>query len=193
MSANDGVARSAAPRKRKAEGDSGTVPNKISRKEIPSTAARRQEAKDVKPSQGRRSRSPEKVKGATGVTQKPKRAPTDLGYKGTMRPSANTSTYTGTMRPSGSTSRSSSQPASKPKDKVRYAGYASYSENSDDDMHSDDWDDDLSDMEAGISDVEEEEMSSLRAAKKEDEEALRQENELKRKKLEKTKQLASRR
>ncbi len=153
---------------------------------------KRPEGKVARPGQARRSKSPEKLKGASDVAQKPKRVPTDLGYKGTMRTSANTSAYTGTMRPSGSASRTAPRSPAKPKEKVRMAGYASYSEHSDDDMHSDDWDDEMSDMEAGMSDVEEEEMFSLRAAKREDDQAIREENELRRKKAEK-KTLASRR
>lgn len=164
-------------------------------KEQEEAKKKKPDTKDARPGLARRSRSPEKGKAAPGVTQKPKRAPVDLGYKGTMRPSVNTSTYKGTMRPSGdpsrgSASRSPAPAASKPKEKVRMAGYASYSEHSDDEG-SDGWDDD-SDMEAGAFDLEEEEDFSLRQARRDDADELKMENELKRKKLER-KSMASRR
>ncbi|KAF2099684.1 hypothetical protein NA57DRAFT_75187 [Rhizodiscina lignyota] len=157
-------------------------------KEAEERRTKKLEARGARLGKARRSVSPEKGKATLGVTQKPKREPVDLGYKGTARPAASTTAYKGTMRPSGTASRGSASrsPAPpKPKEKIRMAGYASYSEHedSDDEMHSDDWDD-LSDMEAGAFDLEEEEMRSLRQARKDDIEEQKLENELKRKKLE---------
>ena len=124
------------------------------------------------------------------------------GYKGTMRPSAAAPAYKGTMRPTAATTVSkarssgsdksryddrsrSSSVAARPKEKVRMAGYASYSEadsrgDEDEEDEEDDYASDVSsDMEAGMADVDEEEELSMRVARKEDEEALRLENELK--------------
>ena len=139
------------------------------------------------------------AKADTPAKEKSKQS--DTGYKGTMRPSAAAPVYKGTMRPSPATnnvsksrphgldksryedrSRSSSVTA-KGKVKGRMAGYASYSEvdlqDEEDEEDEDDGSDMSSDMEAGMDDMYEEEQQSLRAARKEDEEALREENELK--------------
>jgi len=119
-------------------------------------------------------------------TQRPKKAPIDLGYKGTMRPVATGPGYNGTMKApirTGNTTRVPDRslvnrspdrrrsPSPLPGEK-RYT----YLESGDDE---DDYGDDESDdMEAyGYDDLEREEMESLRAAQKEDAEALRQESE----------------
>lgn len=151
-----------------------------------------------------RSRSAEPQGAKAAGPQKEKRKPLDLGYKGTMRPAAPESSYKGTMslnapkarKPGyesdrgryGDRSRSTSvgaKPMVKEKG-ARYAGYASYSENDSEDEE--DYESE-SDMEAAAFDLEEEEQASLLAAKKEDLQALKEENELKRKKLERKKML----
>lgn len=152
---------------------------------------KRREAKDPRRSAGNHSRSQSPAKGKSSAAQKEKRPAVDTGYKGTMRPSAPTptqSSYKGTMRPSGS-SKPSAKDTSK-KEKIRMAGYASYSENEDDDMWEDSFDD-LSDMEAGAFDLEEEEQFSLRHAKKEDLDALNEEAAHKRAKLERKRAIIS--
>ncbi|KAF2238103.1 hypothetical protein EV356DRAFT_564295 [Viridothelium virens] len=121
--------------------------------------------------------------------------PAESGYKGTMRPSAAAPTaYKGTMRASASTpnlakGRPSAPDKTRSKEKGRMAGYASYSEA---DSYDDEDDEELeeeeeegghgsdmsSDMEAGMDDVFDEEQLSLRVARKEDDEALKEENEL---------------
>lgn len=163
-------------------------------KEKEEAMKRRREIRERQNGKSSRSHSPTKSKPSAAVLpQKPKREPTDLGYKGTMRPAPQQS-YKGTIRPtSGASSKKPSQDdePSRKGSKVRMAGYASYSENDSDEME-EDWDD-LSDMEAGMDEVEEEELASARVARKEDLEALRQEEELKRKKMERKKAVALRR
>ncbi|KAL9085733.1 MAG: hypothetical protein Q9165_007482 [Trypethelium subeluteriae] len=127
---------------------------------------------------------------------KVKLKPADSAYKGTMRPSAAAPTaYKGTMRPSASTTslakgHSSASDKSRSKEKGRMAGYASYSEADSFDEEDDEeleeeeeeggyGSDMSSDMEAGMDDVFDEEQMSLRVARKEDDEALKEENELK--------------
>lgn len=113
----------------------------------------------------------------------------DYGYTGTMRPKPAESSYKGTMgmRQTGSKDGSRRWDAERGRDagyssRDRYAGYTSYDE-------SDVEESDLSDMEAGAFDLEQEEFRSLRAARKEDEEALREEEAHRRAKLERRRKL----
>ena len=131
--------------------------------------------------------SKEKKKVEVGYqgTARPARKPVEVGYKGTARPSS-----------VPATSSRNGTPAAKPKPnpaKGRYDGYADWDEL--DDMEDDEEDDYESDassvMEGGIWDVEEEEQLALKAAKKEDAEALAEENRLKREKEERKKKLAA--
>ncbi|KAF2146883.1 uncharacterized protein K452DRAFT_242056 [Aplosporella prunicola CBS 121167] len=122
-----------------------------------------------------------------GVPAKEKRKPVDLGYSGTMRPSAKEPTYQGTMKSGGSRkpgqdrassydrSRSTSLSARPPPSRYRYA------EDEEDDEEEDY--ESESDMEAGMFDVDREEMESLRVARREDELALKEEEEHRRRKL----------
>jgi len=137
-----------------------------------------------------RSRSPDPRSTKGGVKQEPqkekKKKPLELGYKGTMRPAAPEPAYKGTMntkRPARD-ERSTSAPTHKRPDPSRdkYRGYFTDEEEEDDGYYDES---DLSDMEAGLSDVEAEEQAALRQAKKDDENELRLENELKRQKSEK--------
>lgn len=128
---------------------------------------------------------------------KEKRKPVDVGYQGTARPAKKPVEvgYKGTARPASapaSTSRNGT-PALKSKPnpgKGRYDGYADWDELDDMDGDEDDYASDASsDMEGGVWDVEEEEQLALKAAKKEDAEALAEEMRLKREKDERKRKL----
>jgi hypothetical protein len=113
----------------------------------------------------------------------------ELSYKGTMKKPAEPLNYKGTMRAAGS----GPKPAAKkgmPQDK--YGGYASWSDldEVEDEEEEDGYESEGSDdMEAGFDDVETEESAALRAARKEDQEALEEEARLKREKLERQRKL----
>jgi hypothetical protein len=118
-------------------------------------------------------------------------------YKGTAKP-ANLAkpakpqpSYKGTMKPGGSTTQKSNQ---KDRDgrpsKPRYDEYAATDEDDLDDVEANEYGSDESDdMEAGFSDVEQEETIAIRTARKEDEEEARLEAQLKREKEERKKRL----
>ena len=134
-----------------------------------------------------RSKSAEPLASKGGPVKKD-RKPVDLGYKGTMRAAPAPLTYTGTMRPSGS-AVSRKAPPGPPRGGERYR-YASYSDEEDDDVDEEQEDyESESDMEAGMDEVDYEEEQAARIARREDAEALREENELKRSKLEKKRKL----
>ncbi|KAF2626926.1 hypothetical protein BU25DRAFT_449083 [Macroventuria anomochaeta] len=133
-----------------------------------------------------------------GDASKVHRKPAEVGYQGTARPAKTAAPigYKGTARPQSTTAPSSrgGTPAVKPKpkpEKGRYDGYADWSDL--DDMKDDEEDDYASDvssdMEGGMWDVEQEEQLALKAAKKEDAEALAEEMRLKREKEEKKRKL----
>ncbi|KAF9699649.1 hypothetical protein EKO04_002252 [Ascochyta lentis] len=134
---------------------------------------------------------------AKGDALKTQRKPAEVGYQGTARPTKAAAPigYKGTARPQSATAPSSrgGTPAAKPKakpEKGRYDGYADWSDL--DDMEDDEEDyasDASSDMEGGMWDVEQEEQLALKAAKKEDAEALAEEMRLKREKEEKKRKL----
>ncbi|KAF2788143.1 hypothetical protein K505DRAFT_329144 [Melanomma pulvis-pyrius CBS 109.77] len=131
---------------------------------------------------------------------KEKRRPADLGYQGTARPAKKPVEigYKGTARPAnnitGAAGKAGGPAAAKAKSKVgqgRYGGYASWSDEELDEEE-DDYDSDASsDMEGGLWDVENEEQVALKVAKKEDAQALKEENELKRQKEERRLKLAA--
>lgn len=138
-----------------------------------------------------------KVAEVKGDASKTQRKPAEVGYQGTARP-AKTATpigYKGTARPTSTNAPSSrgGTPAAKPKpkpEKGRYDGYADWSDLDDIEDEEDDYASDASsDMEGGIWDVEQEEQLALKAAKKEDAEALAEEMRLKREKEEKKRKL----
>nr|POF12753.1 hypothetical protein CFP56_09905 [Quercus suber] len=110
-----------------------------------------------------------------------KRPAEPLSYQGTMKkPTAAPLAYKGTMgrEPSGAPKASAKQ---KGMGQDKYGGYASWSDLSDaedEDEEEDDYDSD-EDMEAGFEDVGMEEEMALRAARKEDQEAQREEERLK--------------
>lgn len=130
-----------------------------------------------------RSKSVEPVDLKTGAPIKEKRKVVDVGYKGTMRAAPTAPSYSGTMRGSGAVSRKSAPP---PKE-ASYR-YADYSDEEDEEEEEENYDSE-SDMEAGLDEVDFEEQESTRLAKKEDAEALRLENQLKKEKAEKKRKL----
>jgi len=135
-----------------------------------------------------RSKSAEPLGPSTGATKKD-RKPADLGYKGTMRAGPTPLAYTGTMRPSGPAVRKPQPAKSKMGgDRYRYASYSDEEEEEDEMSEQEDYESE-SDMEAGMDEVDAEEEQAARIARKEDAEALREENELKRAKLEKKRKL----
>lgn len=133
-----------------------------------------------------------------GDSSKEKKKSNDVGYQGTARPSKPPVQvgYKGTARPSSapaSTSRGGT-PTAKQKSKLaknRNDGYADWSDldEMEDDEEEDYESDGSSDMEGGMWDVEEEEQKALKAAKKEDAEALAEEMRLKREKEERKRKL----
>lgn len=156
--------------------------------------------KGKKPAPGVPARTPDAKPEAVNE----KRKPADLGYQGTARPAKKPVEvgYKGTARPMAATAAPAARPGAAPaaaKKKAkppqdRYSGYAAWSDldEMDDDDQEDDYDSDASsDMEGGIWDVEEEEAKALKAAKREDAEALAEENELKRAKEERKRKLAA--
>lgn len=121
--------------------------------------------------------------------------PVEVGYQGTARPKQPVHIgYRGTARPASapaSTSRGGTPTTkAKPKpEKGRYDGYADWSDLDDMEDEDDHASDGSSDMEGGVWDVEEEEQLALKAAMREDAEALAEENRLKREKEERKKKL----
>lgn len=108
-------------------------------------------------------------------------------YKGTMKKQPpEPLAYRGTMRKAGS------GPKPEPKKGMaqdKYGGYASWSDLDDAEEEEEDPYDSEDDMEGGFDDVEAEESAALRAARKEDQEALAEEERLKREKLERKRRL----
>ena len=122
-----------------------------------------------------------------------KKAP-ELSYKGTMKKPTTVEreplTYKGTMRRPDPAAAREKEKQKRLKDD-KYSGYVSWSDldDAEDDEPVDYESDVSSDMEGGFDDMEREEMSALRAAKKEDQEALEEEDRLKREKLERKRKL----
>lgn len=158
-------------------------------------------SKGKKPTPG----APSRTADAKVDAAKEKRKPADLGYQGTARPAKKPLEigYKGTARPSTAVApaaRPGASAATKKKVKPaqdRYSGYAEWSdlddmEDDDEEEEEDDYASDASsDMEGGMWDLEKEETEALKAAKREDAEALAEENELKRAKEERKRKLAA--
>lgn len=147
--------------------------------------------RDKKAGGGNRSGSSEPTTRKPGEQGKEKRKAVDLGYTGTARPKAKSAEpqYKGTMglpRPS----QARKPPVAQKQAASRYSRYADYSDEELDDEEAD-YESDLSDMEAGIDDVEEEEEFALQAAKRDDAKEKAIENELKRQKQERKNKLAA--
>ncbi|KAF1999484.1 hypothetical protein P154DRAFT_564016 [Amniculicola lignicola CBS 123094] len=136
---------------------------------------------------------------AKGGLNKEKREPSKLTYQGTARPvnKPPEAGYKGTARPAstaaGPGGKTSVLGRSNPKPKAgagRYDGYRDWSDLSDaEDGEDYPSEEEESDMEGGLWDMEEEEEKALRVAKKEDAEALREENEHKKQKEERKRKL----
>ncbi|KAH7124036.1 hypothetical protein B0J11DRAFT_530530 [Dendryphion nanum] len=118
-------------------------------------------------------------------TARPIKKPVETGYKGTARPNSVTPGAVGKTGASSAARAKSKQP------QRRDDGYANWSDLDDMDDEEEDYEsaEDLSDMEGGIWDVEEEEQMALKVARKEDAEALAEENEHKRQKEERKRKL----
>lgn len=151
--------------------------------------------RDPKAASNSRGKSVEPVDPKTGASVKDKRKPVEVAYKGTMRSNAPAApAYRGTMGgPGGAAARKPTAQASA-SSRYGYGGrnrYASYSdeEEEEDDDDQNDYESE-SDMEAGMDEMYEEEEASSRIARREDAEALAEENELKRQKAERKRKLA---
>ncbi|RMY70320.1 hypothetical protein D0863_05866 [Hortaea werneckii] len=151
--------------------------------------AKEQAAKKNQPPQDDRSRSGTPMN-KPGVPKKP-----ELSYKGTMKkpaekekPERQPLSYRGTMRPAGSQPK---PPPKKGEAQDKYGGYASWSDLDDaEDEEEGYYDEDSEDdMEGGFEEMEQEESRALKAARKEDQEALEEEERLKNEKLERKKKL----
>lgn len=128
---------------------------------------------------------------ASGLVAKKKVAAP--AYKGTAKskPQLPQPTYKGTMKPASSTAK---PPSARDGDanprKPRYDEYAATDEDEMNDVEEDEYGSDGSDdMEAGFTDVEQEETVAAKAARKEDEEEARLEAKLKKEKEERRKRL----
>ena len=110
-----------------------------------------------------------------------KAAAATTGYAGTARP-----------RPGASSRTSAGTSSSRDRDRFRYRGSSrrdTYASEEDDEVEEEDYYSDESDMEAAAFEVDEEEEAAARIARREDAEALADENRLKREKLEKKRRL----
>lgn len=118
-------------------------------------------------------------------TARPAKKPADIGYKGTARPS---SVGPAPGKPGPAAAKAKPKPS-----QSRYGGYANWSDVEDDEEDEEEEDDYASDvssdMEANRWDLEEEETMALKVAKKEDAEALAEEERAKREKEERKRKL----
>ena len=117
-----------------------------------------------------------------------KSGPTETSFKSTIKKKAEPLAYKGTMRAVGPGEAKEKQ-KSKGQAQDKYGGYADWSDL--DDMEDEEGygSDGSSDMDAGWDDVEEEESRALRVARKEDQEALEEEERLRRDKMQRKKRL----
>jgi protein SPT2 len=143
--------------------------------------------RDKKTGTGSRTGSSEPAARKPGEQPKEKRKAVDLGYTGTARPKSKSAEpqYKGTM----GLARPGQMRKAPVVQKQAASRYADYSEEELD--NEEDYESDLSDMEAGMFDVEEEEELALREAKKDDAREKALENELKRQKQERKTKLAA--
>lgn len=137
-----------------------------------------------------RSGTPGDGKAAVAAGPQAKKGPVQVGYSGTMRKPPAAVGYTGTMR-----AKDPAKPAPpvKQKDKFggqdRYGGYASWSDLSGAEEEEEDYGSESDDMEGGFDDLEREEAATARLARREDLEALAEEERHKKEKLERKKKL----
>ena len=204
--AGPATASTAAPKKgylamlQKAKEKDATKPVAPPIKHEPTKILSRKERLALKAEAGAKGKKP--VAGLPSRTVDPKADPSkekkkvEVGYQGTARPAKKPVEvgYKGTARPASApvTSSRNGAPAAKPKPnppKGRYDGYADWDDLDAMDDEEDYASDGSSDMEGGMWDVEEEEQMALKVAKKEDAEALAEENRLKKEKEERKKKL----
>jgi len=144
--------------------------------------------KSGKPALADRNRPASLTEGQSSTQKKAQ----ETSYKGTMKKAVEPLAYKGTMR-AGETAQPRAKPVvKKGMGQDRYGGYASWSDLSDaeDESEEDEYDSAASsDMEGGFDDMEREETAALRAARKEDQEALAEEERHRREKLERKKKL----
>lgn len=108
----------------------------------------------------------------------------ELSYKGTMKKAAQPLSYKGTMRAASAGGPAREKEKKKGLAQDKYGGYASWSDLDDAEDEEEDYDSEgSSDMEGGFDDVEREETTALKAARKEDMEALEEEEAHRREKL----------
>ncbi|KAK4635434.1 hypothetical protein CLAFUW4_00785 [Fulvia fulva] len=140
-----------------------------------------------------RSRSGTPVDAKGGVSKKP-----ESTYKGTMKKPEKKAverqefTYKGTMRKNEPGAPQAKPAAKKGMAQDKYGGYASWSDLDEaEDEEGEDYESDASSdmMDAGFDDMEKEDRMALAAAKKEDQEALAEEERHRREKLERKKKL----
>ena len=125
----------------------------------------------------------------SGTPVTTKAGPTETSFKGAMKKKAEPLAYRGTMRAVGPGEAKEKQ-KTKGQAQDKYGGYADWSDL--DDMEDEEegyGSDGSSDMDAGWDDVEEEESRALRVARKEDQEALEEEERLRRDKMQRKKRL----
>jgi len=139
-----------------------------------------------------RSRSNTPMDGKAALQKKP--ASESSGYKGTMNKKPAVArqefTYRGTMNKAGSGKPATSQTNKHSSGRSKYDDYVDWDELSDAVDEEDDYESDESDMmDAGFDDMEREDAAALRAAKKEDQEALEEEERHRREKLERKRKL----
>jgi hypothetical protein len=116
-----------------------------------------------------------------------RRKSSETGYQGTARPKKPVEiTYKGTARPAAGAvpGKAAGYAAAKPKpaQQGRYGGYASWSDEEEEEIEDDEEGYESSDMEAGAWDLDQEEQRALKEAKKEDALALAEEEAMKREK-----------
>lgn len=115
---------------------------------------------------------------------------TETSYKGTMRKAPVELGYKGTMKAAGHEKPASKPVAKKGLGQDKYGGYASWSDLDEAEDDEEDYDSGgSSDMEGGFDDVEREEIAALRAARREDQEALQEEERHRQDKLDRKKRL----
>ena len=112
------------------------------------------------------------------------------GYKRTMKKAGPEISYRGTMRKAGSGEAKLKSKDKKDLGQDKYGGYASWSDLDDAEEVEEDYDSEGSSaMEEGFDDMEREELAALRAARKEDQEALEEEERHRQEKLARKKRL----
>ena len=125
----------------------------------------------------------------SGTPATTKAGPAETSFKGTMKKKAEPLAYKGTMR-AVEPSEAKENPRAKGQAQDKYGGYASWSDLDDAEDEEEGYGSDGSSaMDAGWDDVEQEESMALRVARKEDHEALEEEERHRKEKLERKRRL----